>query len=54
VAQLTEKQVSSEAVDDGLGFPQVRASQFPVTLDGMNLLAGRDQPDDFGSDVIAR
>jgi len=33
---------------------QVRASQFPVTLDGMNLLVGRDQSDDVGRNVIAR
>jgi hypothetical protein len=45
---------SSEAVDDGLGFSQARARQFPVAPDGMNLLVGRDQSDNVGRDVIAR
>jgi hypothetical protein len=44
----------SQAVDDGFGFRQACASQFPVTLDGMNLLAGRDQSDNVGRNVITR
>jgi hypothetical protein len=42
----------SEAVDDGLGFPQAHASQLPVTPDGVNLLAGRDQSNDVGRDAV--
>lgn len=42
-----------EAVDEDLGLLQARASQFPVTLDSMDLLASRNQADDVRGNVVA-
>jgi hypothetical protein len=43
----------SDAIDGGLGLLQAHASQFPVALDGTDLVADRDQCDDIGWHVIA-